>query len=99
MALLDEKRLRTLYQTQVYQKRIARAFNKKVRPNKIKEGDLVLKQSRSLAIDPRGKFKLNWEGPFLVKKILRNGATQLTDLEGNEFKEPINLDRLKKYFA
>ena len=99
ICVIGRKEDESVYQTQVYQKRIARAFNKKVRPNKIKEGDLVLKQSRSLAIDPRGKFKLNWEGPFLVKKILRNGATQLTDLEGNEFKEPINLDRLKKYFA
>ena len=50
-------------------------------------------------MDPRGKFKPNWAGPFLVKKILRNGAARLTDLEGNEFKEPINIDRLKKYFA
>ena len=99
LALLDEKRMRALYQTQLYQKRIARAFNKKVRPNKIKEGDLVLKQSRPLAIDPRGKFRPNWEGLFLVKKILRNRATRLTDLEENEFKEPINIDRLKKYFA
>ena len=78
---------------------IDRAFNKKVRPNKIKERDLVLKQSRPLAMDPRGKFRPNWEGPFLVKKILRNGATRLTDLEGNEYKEPINIDMLKKYFA
>ena len=99
LALLDEKRMRALYQTQLYQKRVARAFNKKVRPSKIKEGDLVLKQSRPLAMDPRGKFRPNWEGPFLVKKIWQNGAARLTDLEGNEFKEPINIDRLKKYFA
>ena len=46
LALLNEKRMRALYQTHVYHKRIARALNKKVRPNKIKEGDLVLKQSK-----------------------------------------------------
>ena len=43
LALLDEKRTRALHQTQLYQKKIARAFNKKVRLSKIKEGDLVLK--------------------------------------------------------
>ena len=99
LALFDEKRMRALYQTQLYHKMVARAFNKKVRPSKIKEGDLVLKQSRPLTMDLRGKFRPNWEGPFLVKKIWRNGAARLTDLEGNEFKEPINIDRLKKYFA
>ena len=99
LALLDVKRLKALYHTQLYQKRIARAFNKRVKPRKIKEGDLVLKQSKPLAIDPRGKFKPNWEGPYLVKKIMRNGAVRISDLEGNKFVEPINMDRLKKYFA
>ena len=41
---LDEKRMEALFHTQIYQKRIARAFNKKVKPGKIKAGDMVLKQ-------------------------------------------------------
>lgn len=36
LALLDEKRLAALHHVQVYQKKIARHFNKKVRPNKHK---------------------------------------------------------------
>ena len=39
---LDEKRMDALFHTQIYQKRIARAFNKKVKPEKIKAGDMVL---------------------------------------------------------
>lgn len=99
LALLDEKRMKALYHMQLYQKRIARAFNKKVCTIMIKEGDLVLKQSRPLAMDPRGKFRPNWEGPYIVKKVMKNGAVRLSDLKGNEFTEPINMDRLKKYFA
>ena len=41
---LDEKRMDALFHTQIYQRRIARAFNKKVKPRKIKVGDMVLKQ-------------------------------------------------------
>ena len=41
---LDEKRMDALFYTQIYQRRIARAFNKKVKPGKIKAGDMVLKQ-------------------------------------------------------
>ena len=48
--------------------------------------------------DPRGKFRLNWEGPYLVKIVLPKGAAKISDLEGNEFTEPVNLDHLKKYY-
>ena len=95
---LDEKRIDTLFHTQIYQRRIARAFNKKVKPGKIKAGDMVLKQSRAMVFDPRGKFRLNWEGPYLVKTVLPKGAARILDMEGNEFTKPVNLDHLKKYY-
>ena len=56
---LDEKRMDALFHTQIYQKRIARAFNKKVKPRKIKAGDIVLKQSRVIVFNPRDKFRPN----------------------------------------
>ena len=59
---------------------------------------MVLKQSRAIMFDPRGKFRPNWEGPHLVKTVLPMGATRISDLEGNEFTESINLDRLKKHY-
>ena len=96
--MLDEKRVKAMYHSQLYQKRITRAYNKKIKPEKIKEGDLVLKLTRPIMTNPRGKFKPSWEGPYLVKKLFSRGAAILSDLEGNEFKEPINLDKLKKYF-
>ena len=96
--LLDEKRVKEMYHSQLYQKRIARAYNRKIKPEKIKEGDLVLKLTRPIMTDPRGKFKPNWEGSYLAKKLFSKGAAILLDLEGNEFKESINLDKLKKYF-
>ena len=97
--LIDEKCLAAINHVRTYQKRIARAFNKKVRPRKIVKGDLVLKELRAPVFDPRGKFKPNWAGPYIVKNILSGGAAYLMDLDGIEFKEPTNLDRLKKYYA
>ena len=87
-----------LFHTKIYQKRIARAFNKKVKPGKIKAGDMVLKQSRAIVFDTRVKFRPNWEGSYLVKTVLPKGAAKISDLEGNKLTEPINLDRLKKYY-
>ena len=57
LALIDEKTARAQYHAQGYQKRIARAFNKKVKPKNLKEGDLVLKVLRDEVFDPRGKMK------------------------------------------
>lgn len=45
LALIDEKWLEALYHTLVYQRRVARAFNKKVRPRNLKDGDMVLERN------------------------------------------------------
>ena len=97
LALIDEKRVRAQYHAQDYQKRITRAFNKKVKPRNLKEGDLVLKVLRDETFDPRGKMKPRWSEPFIIKKIMSRGATRIVDLDGEEMLGLINLDRLQKY--
>ena len=62
------------------------------------EGDLVLKDNRAPIHAPRGKFRPNWTGPYIIKSIWSGGAVVLMDLDGLEFSQPINLDKLKKYF-
>ena len=81
LALIDERRARAQYHTQGYQKRIARAFNKKVKPRNLKEGDLVLKVLRDETFDLRGKMKSGWSGPFIFEKIMLRGAMRITDLD------------------
>ena len=97
MALIDEKRARAQYHAQRYQKGIANAFNKKVKPRNLKDGDLVLKVLRDETFDPRGKMKPRWSGPFIIKKIMSGGATRIIDLDGEETLRPINMYRLRKY--
>ena len=90
--------MKALYHLQLYQKRIERAFNKKVKLKNFKKGDLVLKHSRLAIPDPRGKFKPNWKGPYIVKEVYGKGAIKLSDMDGNEFTELINIDRIKRYY-
>ena len=98
LMLFDERRLKALYHVQGYQRRIARAFNKKVKSRDLQEGDMVLKEIRAPVFDPRGKFRPKWAGPYIIKKILSGGATQLIDLDGNKFSTLVNLDQLKRYY-
>ncbi|KAL7182059.1 hypothetical protein ACSBR1_040891 [Camellia fascicularis] len=72
--------------------------NKKVKSRNLKEGDLVLKDNRAPIHDPRGKFRPNWTGPYIIKSIWSGGAVVLMDLDGLEFSQPINMDKLKKYY-
>ncbi|KAH7834736.1 hypothetical protein Vadar_019075 [Vaccinium darrowii] len=98
LMLFDERRLKALYHVQGYQSRIARAFNKKVKSRDLQEGDMVLKEIRAPVFDPRGKFRPKWAGPYIIKKVLSGGATQLIDLDGNEFSTLVNMDQLKRYY-
>ena len=82
LALIDEKRMKSQYHAQGYQKRIAGAFNKKVKPRKLKEGVLVLKVLRDETFDLRGNMKPRWFGSFIIKKIMLRGATRITNLNG-----------------
>ena len=92
--MIDKKRIRVQYHAQGYQKRIVRAFNKRVRLRNLKEGDLVLKVLRDEIFDLGGKMKPRWSGPFVIKKTMLGGATRIIDLDGEEMLFPINIDRL-----
>ena len=94
LVLRDKKRARAQYHAKSYQKMIARAFNKKVKPRNLKERDSVPKVLRDETFDPRGKMKSRWSGPFIIKKIMSRGATRITNLDGKKLLRPINMDKL-----
>nr|CAN66964.1 hypothetical protein VITISV_013143 [Vitis vinifera] len=70
-----------------------------VKPKPLQKGDLVLRILRGLIGDPRGKFRPSWSGPYVIRELTPEGAAWLTDLDGNQFSEPTNVDQLKKYYV
>ena len=97
--LIEEKRLTAMCHGQLYQQRMKKAFDKKVRPRVFGEGDLVLKKILSFKADFRGKWTPNYEGPYVVKKAFSGGALILITMDGEESTRPVNADAIKKYFA
>ena len=83
--LLDEKRLRAIDHVQAYQRKMARAFRKRVKPKPLQKQDLVLKILRGLVGDPRGKFKPSWSGPYVIQELTPEGAAWLIDLDETSF--------------
>ena len=99
LALIDERRLTAVCHGQCYQQRMARAYNKKVKPRSFQIGDLVLKRILPIQDEAKGKFAPNWQGPFIVHKVLTGGALILAEMDGQVFPQPTNADVVKKFFV
>ena len=74
LGLLGERRLRAVNHVQAYQRKMTHAFGKRVRPRKFQRCDLVLKVLRGLINDPRGKSRLSWSKPYVIRDLTREGA-------------------------
>ncbi|XP_070022475.1 uncharacterized protein [Nicotiana sylvestris] len=83
LTVIDEKRMAAICHGQLYQQRIARAYNKKVRPRNFEVGQLVLRCILPHHKEAKGKFAPNWKGPYIIRKLLPKGAL-LGDIEEND---------------
>ncbi|XP_014499251.2 uncharacterized protein LOC106760315 [Vigna radiata var. radiata] len=97
--LIEEKRLTAVCHGQLYQRRMKKAFDKKVRPREFHGGELVLKKILPIQKDHKGKWTPNYEGLFVVKKAFSGGALILTRMDGEELPLPVNSDAVKKFYA
>ena len=81
--LLDEKREQVLRRTKDYQRKTARYYNRKVKPRSYMSGDLVLKKLLPARKNPaHGKLSPNWEGPYIIYRVVRPGTYELQIEEG-----------------
>ncbi|XP_019257666.1 PREDICTED: uncharacterized protein LOC109235872 [Nicotiana attenuata] len=97
LMLIDEKIMNVVSHGQLYQNRMARAFNKKVKSRQFKPGQLVLKRIFPHQNEGKGKFAPNWQGPYMVHRVLTGGALILAEMDGEVWPKPINTDAVKRY--
>ena len=74
LTLLNERRLRVADHVKAYQRKMTRAFGKRVRLRKFQRGDLVLKVLRGLINNPGGKFRSSWSRPYVIRDLTRGRA-------------------------
>lgn len=81
---LDEERLKAKLWIELYQSRMAEAYNRTVRHKAYKPGDLVLKMRTELMAGNRlvGKFEPKWEGPYVVQEAYTNGSYRIVSCNG-----------------
>ena len=96
---LDEIRRDAALANETHQKHIQKRYDRAVRPRTFSEGDLVLVYNQDKDALGVGKFEPLWYGPYIIWKVLRKGAYELVDYEGNKLARPRNGLYLKQYFA
>ena len=97
---LTELRLWSLEKIKENKAKVARAYNKKVRPKEFQVGDLVWEAVLPLGTKDAayGKWSPNWHGPYRVVQVLKGNAYMLEELDGVKFPVAVNGQHLKKYF-
>ncbi|XP_004243128.1 uncharacterized protein [Solanum lycopersicum] len=97
-ALIDGRRINAICHGELYQNRMARAFNKKVKPRHFSPGQLILKRIFPNKDEAKGKFSPNRQGPYIVSRVLTGKALILAEMDGEVCPKPINSDSVKKYY-
>ncbi|RZS07428.1 hypothetical protein BHM03_00038262 [Ensete ventricosum] len=98
--LLEEKRADAHLRALAYRRAVARIYNRRVRPQHVRSGDLVLRKTE--VSDPtrsRGKLAPNWEGPYRVIDVIRDGTYTLATMEGRMLPRTWHITNLRKFYA
>ena len=81
--LIEEKCEQALKRVEDYHRKTTRYYDQRVKPRSYKPGDLVLKKFLPARKDPsHGKLGPNWEGPYIISRIIRPGNYELQTEEG-----------------
>ena len=97
--LLEEKRGQALKRAKDYQRKITRYYDHKVMPNSFKPGDLVLKKLLPTRKDPtHRKLGPNWEGPYIVLRVIHPSNYELQTKEGKTLHHSWNAEHLKRFY-
>ena len=97
---LHEVRLWALENIERNKIRVAKQYDKKVKPKEFSEGDLVWKVILPIETKDNkfGKWSPNWEGPFRIARRAPGNAYILKTLKGEEFTRAINGHFIKRYY-
>jgi hypothetical protein len=96
---IDEQPIATLNLIMIQKKKVALAYNKRIKPRSFSVGDMVWK----VILPPRtkdhflGKWSPNWEGPYLVSEVFEGNAYRLMHVNSDEHIRAINGKYLKLY--
>ena len=96
---IDEKQIAALNSIMIQKKKVATAYNKRIKPKSFSIGDMVWKVILPPGTKDHyfGKWSTNWEGPYLISESFERNAYKLMHVNSNEHIRTINGKYLKFY--
>ena len=95
----EEKREQALIRLGIYQQRVAKFYNSRVRHRSFQVGDLVLRRVFQNTQEVNsGKLGPTWEGLYRVTSIPRVDAYRLQSLDGTDMPRSWNSVHLHQYY-
>ncbi|GES99293.1 uncharacterized protein LOC105343682 [Rhizophagus clarus] len=94
---MAEERLVTQDRIYDQQQRQKQKYDKNIKEQYYKIGDLVLLYKSHLR--ERKKLEERWTGPYYIHEVRENGVYKLRTMEGKILKVPVNSERLKQYYS
>jgi hypothetical protein len=97
---ITDKRMKALKEIEKDKARVARAYNKKVRPKSFQVGELVWKTILPLGTKDIkfGKWSPSWEGQYKIVKVIAENSYMMESLQGTRLSRALNDRYLKKYY-
>ena len=99
LGLLEEKRDLAALRVASYKRRSKRYFNSKVKEQRFKEGDLILQKvginTREVSVGVLGP---NWEGLYIIERVMRPGTYKLKRPDGSIIPRTWNAEHLRPYY-
>lgn len=101
LELLEEHQPTSHDHLKVYQNRLSRHYNKKVKPHIFQIGDLVLreKSKNQAARENKEKWEANSIGPYITTKSFETSTYRVLDYDGEDLAEPINNIHFKRFYV
>ena len=97
--LLKEKLDLVALKIASYKRQFEKYFNSKVKEMRFKECDLVLRKINSNTKEISARvLGLNWEGPYIIKEVVRPGTYKLKWSDGSLVPRTWNAEHLRPYY-
>jgi uncharacterized protein YcbX len=97
---VTDKRLEALEAIEKDKRRVARAYNKRVKAKSFQVGDLVWKTILHIRSKSNkfGKWSPSWEGPYKIVRVFFGNSYMVESLQGQQLPRAFNGRYLKKFY-
>ncbi|VFQ76023.1 unnamed protein product [Cuscuta campestris] len=95
---VEERRDEARIRAKNYRRQVKSYFDNKVKPRAFQVGDYILRKREKSQPTKGGKLAKKYEGPYIIKAVVRPGTYKLVTPKGKEIDRTWNVEHLVKFY-